>query len=63
MPNFDHHPPRSMIEACMHMWGEMIPKRGQPKYLARISIDALGLLTCEAKHMFILVPCPYAGMD
>ena len=60
---FDCHPPRSMTEVRMHMWGEMMPKRGQLEYPARISPVALQLLACEDDHMFIMVLCPYAGMD
>lgn len=63
MPNFDHRPPKLMTEVQMHMWGKVMPKRGQPEYLARISTEALGLLASEANHMFVLVLCPYAGMD
>jgi len=62
-PTFDCHPPKTMDEVQMHMWGEMMPKRGQPKYLTRISTNALGLLTNEVNHMFVMVSCPYMGMD
>jgi len=47
----------------MHMWGEMMPKRGHPEYPAKISIEALELLVIESDHMFILVPFPYMGLD
>lgn len=62
-PTFNCRPPRMMNEVWIHMWGEMIPKRAQPKYLARISPEALQLLASEADHMFIMVSCTYAGMD
>jgi len=62
-PTFDHHPPRLMTKLHMHMWGDMMPKSGQTEYSARISIDALGMLTSEDGHMFFMVLCPYVGMD
>ena len=57
-------PRRLMLEAQMHMWGHMMPKRGETMFLARISHDALGLLaSVDELHPFIMVPCPYAGLD
>lgn len=47
----------------MHMWGEMMPKRGCLEFLANIFNDALGLLANEADYMFIIVSCPYTRMD
>jgi hypothetical protein len=47
----------------MDMWGEMIPKRGQPEFSTRISPDALGLLGSEVDHIFIMVSCPYMDLD
>jgi hypothetical protein len=47
----------------MRMWGEMMPKRGQPEFLARIVPDILGLLGCATDHMFFMVSCLYAGLD
>jgi len=43
-PTFDYRPPRLITEVKMHMWGYMMPKRGFPKYLAKISTEALTLL-------------------
>jgi len=40
-----------------------MPKRGRPKFLARISPDSLGLLGSEVDHMFIMVLCHYMGLD
>ena len=60
---FDRHPPRSMIEVWMCMWGEIMPKRGQLEYPDRISPKALQLLPIEYNHMFVMVSCPYVGMD
>jgi hypothetical protein len=47
----------------MCMLGEMMPKRGQPKFLARIFPDALGLLGNAVDHIFVMVSCPYVGLD
>ena len=47
----------------MHMWGQMMPKRGETMFLARISYDALDLLSnVDELHPLIMVPCPYAGL-
>ena len=45
------------------MWGHMMPKRGESKFSVRILYDALELLASVDEHPFILVPCPYAGLD
>ena len=48
----------------MHMWGQMMPKRGETVFIARISHDALKLLaSVDEIYPFIMVPCPYAGLD
>ena len=47
----------------MHMWGQMIPKREETLFTTRISDDALELLASVDEHPFILVPCPYVGLD
>ena len=48
----------------MHMWGQMMPKRGETMFPARISHDALDLLvSVDELHPFIMVPCPYVGLD
>jgi hypothetical protein len=62
-PTFVCHPSRLMTQVWMHMWGEMMPKRGQSEFPARISTNALGLLASEVNHMFVMVSCPYAGLD
>jgi hypothetical protein len=62
-PSFVCRPPRPMTEVWMHMWGEMMPKRGMPDFPARISREALQLLASEADHVFVMVSCPYVGMD
>ena len=47
----------------MHMWGQMMPKRGDTMFPARISHDALDLLAnFYGLNPFIMVPCPYAGL-
>ena len=52
-----------MQDALMHMWGYMIPKRGETQFSVRISHDALELLAIVDEHPFVMVPCPYAGLD
>ena len=47
----------------MHMWGQMMPKREETLFPVRISDDALWLLASAFEHPFIMVPCPYAGLD
>ena len=48
----------------MCMWGQMMPKRGDTMFPARISHDALDLLaSIDGLHPFIMVPCPYDGLD
>jgi hypothetical protein len=47
----------------MHMWGEMMPKRGQLEFSSRISLDALGLLGSAADHIFVMVSCLYVCLD
>ena len=48
----------------MHMWGQMMPKRGETMFPARISHDALDLLASVVElHLFIMVPCLYAVLD
>ena len=42
----------------------MMPNRGDTMFPARISHDALDLLAnVDELHPFIMVPCPYAGLD
>jgi hypothetical protein len=62
-PSFVHWRPMMMTEVRMHMWGKMIPKRGMPYFPARISKEALQLLSSEEDHVFMMVSCPYVGMD
>ena len=41
-----------------------MPKRGKSEFSERISHDALELLAASVdEHPFILVPCPYVGLD
>ena len=40
-----------------------MPKREETLFPVRISDDALGLLANVFEHPFIMVPCPYAGLD
>ena len=47
----------------MHMWGQMMPKRGNTEFFTRISQDALDFLASVDENPFVMVPCPYAGLD
>ena len=63
-PSFVRQSRRPMFEAHMHMWGKMIPNRGDTLFPARISHDSLDLLaSVDGLRPFILVPCPYASLD
>ena len=63
-PNFVWQPRRPMLEAHMYMWGQMMPKRGETMFPYRILHDTLDLLaSVDELHPFIMVPCPYAGLD
>ena len=59
-PIFLQQPHRLITKARMHMWGQMMPKREETLFPARISNDALELLASVDEHPFILVPCSYA---
>ena len=62
--NFVRQPRRPMLQAQMRMWGQIMPKRGDTMFLARISHDLLDLLAnVGGLHPFIMVPCPYARLD
>ena len=63
-PNFVRQSYRPMFQAWMHMWGQMMPKRGDTMFPVRISHDSLDLLASVGElHPFIMVPCPYPGLD
>ena len=63
-PSFVRQPRRLMFEARIRMWGQIIPKRGDTMFPVRISHDSLDLLaSVDGLHPFILVPCPYVGLD
>ena len=62
-PTFILQPRRLMLNIRMQMWEQMIPKRGEVNFSARISHDALEFLSSVHDHAFILVPCLYAGLD
>ena len=47
----------------MHMSGQMMPKREETLFPARISDEALGLLANVFEHPFIMVSCCYVGLD
>ena len=62
-PSFLRQPHMLITEARMHMWGQMMPKREETLFLARILDDALDLLSSvDELHPFIMVPCPYDGL-
>ena len=63
-PSFLRQPRRPMFEARMQMWGKMMPKRGDSMFPARIPHHSLDLLdSVGGLHPFIMVLCPYAGLD
>ena len=62
-PTFVRQPRRPMLESRMHMWGKMMPKRGETKFSVRISHDALELLANVYEHPFVRIPCRYVGLD
>ena len=62
-PSFLQQPRRPITEARMHMWGQMMPKREETLFLARISNDALELLASVDENPFIMVPYPYTSLD
>jgi len=45
------------------MLGQIMPKRGLLEYLARISIEALVLLTSEDDHVLFAMAFPYMRID
>ena len=62
-PTFVRQPHRSMLHVRMKMWGQMMPKRDESYFSTRISHDVLKLLSSVDDHAFVLVTCPYAGLD
>ena len=40
-----------------------MPKRGETEFSVRISHDALKLLASVDDHPFVMVSCPYVGLD
>lgn len=54
---------RLMTEVGMHMWGVKMPKRGQSESLTRIYDEIVQLLGNADDHIFVMVPCPYVGLD
>ena len=62
-PTFFRKPRRLMLHVRMHMWGKMMPNRGQSNFPARISPDGLQFLSSGDDHSFVRVPCMYASLD
>jgi hypothetical protein len=61
LPRF---PPRRMIDAQMHMWGKLLPKRGQSECTCTtIGREIYDFLAGEDNCVLDLVQYPYARMD
>ena len=45
-----------MAYVLMHMWGKMMPNRGQPEFLARITVDVIEMLGSEDPLRLDMVP-------
>lgn len=62
-PTFDCRPPRPITEVQMHMWGQMMSKRGLSMSMAWISSKALALLVNEDDFVFVTLEFTYAEID
>ena len=61
--SFYHRPLKMMREVHMHMWGNIIPKRGYLEFSNRITVEVLEMIGNEDDHSLDLVPYPYMGLD
>jgi len=53
-----------MLDACMHMWGQLIPKKGQLDFpIFAFGRDVCDLLASRDNLVLDIVQYPYAGMD
>jgi hypothetical protein len=53
-----------MFDAHMHMWGKLMPKRGQYEFpITLVGKEVFDLLSSEDNHVLDIVEYPYAGMD
>ena len=62
-PTFFRQPHRLMLHVQMEMCCQMMPKRGKSDFSTRISHDSLDFLFSVDDHAFVLVACPYVGLD
>ena len=62
-PYFDQHPPRLMTDVRMHMWGKMMPKRGQSYFPARITVDVLDMIGVEEQPRLDMDAYPHVGLE
>jgi hypothetical protein len=53
-----------MFDACMHMWGHMIPKRGQYEFpIYPFDREECDLLASEDNSVLDIEEYPYEEMD
>lgn len=63
-PSFDHHNTRQMIDACIHMWGQMFPKKIQLDLSGRVvGVDIIDMSFSQNDHILDLVKYSYVGME
>jgi hypothetical protein len=63
-PVVPHFPARPMFDVCMHMWGKLIPKRGQSEFLITlVGREVFDLLSSEDDNVLDIVEYPYVGID
>jgi hypothetical protein len=58
-----YFPSRPMLDACMRMWGQLFPKKGQLKFpITLVGRDVFDLLASKDNHVLDIIQYPYAGM-
>jgi hypothetical protein len=63
-PVVPHFPTRPMFDVCMHMWGKLMPKRGQYEFpISLVGREVCDLLASEDNHVLDIVEYLYMGMD
>ena len=56
--------PRPMTDACMRMWGQLLPKSGHSKWLCNlVSQEICDFFVGEDDAILDLVHYPYVEMD
>lgn len=60
-PPFHHFPPRLIIKAQMHMWGQIMPKRDMLEFPTRILDESLVLLASVDDHVFVVLGVYVSG--